>query len=423
MLWIYRTLTALLAPLALWRLSRLGQSASPSAQAHAPTRLGRPAPHSTPSPIDVWFHAASVGEINTITPLIEKALDSGHRALVTTFTPTGFDQACARFTDRVWLAYAPLDTKRAVSRWLDYFQPPVLVVAETELWPELFHQCHRRHIDVVLVNARLSDQHFKRYQRFSKLYRHALKAVVRAACQSAAQQKKWTQLGLSAEQAVVTGNLKAAGDWASLTFEDRPHPRGLAWAAGSLHPKEFEWVIEAHGQLLEHHPQATLILAPRHLRHVGEIQRLLDSAGLVWQRFVPGPLPDVHPPVQVWLIETMGLLVDAYRQADVAFVGGSLVPVGGHNLYEPAALGCAVITGPHTDQQHEAKTQLQAQGALIEVTSSAALAEALIMLGGEQSPLEQMGQAGRGVVRQQSKSLDRTWAVVETLLVGAPEPR
>ena len=119
----------------------------------------------------------------------------------------------------------------------------------------------------------------------------------------------------------------------------------------------------------------------------------------------------------------MGLLVDAYRQADVAFVGGSLVPVGGHNLYEPAALGCAVITGPHTDQQHEAKTQLQAQGALIEVTSSAALAEALIMLGGEQSPLEKMGQAGRGVVRQQSKSLDRTWAVVEPLLVGAPEPR
>lgn len=422
MLGIYRILTTLLAPLAASRLDHLGRSASPRAQAAAPTRRGRAIDDRPPQAVDVWCHAASVGEVNTIAPLIDKALDCGHRVLVTTFTPTGFDQALSRFGARVQLAFAPLDTHRAVRRWLDQFKPPMLVVAETELWPELFHQCHQRHVPVVLVNARLSDRHFKRYQRFSRLYRHALKAIVTAACQSPAQQNNWQRLGLSETQAVVTGNLKAAGDVQSLEREPKPPTGSFCWVAGSVHPKEFQPMIDAHLALIQHHPQAQLILAPRHLTHLDAIRAALNASGLTWQAFdsALGAGIAANSNVQVQLIDTMGALIEAYRQADVAFVGGSWVPVGGHNLYEPAAMNCAVLTGPHTHQQAEAKSQLQASGALVEVTDGGDLIKALLALADQPPLLEQMRQAGHAVVRQRAQSLEATWAVVAPWVGNTP---
>ena len=415
MLALYRLLTFLVAPLAMWRLKRLGQTASPEARAMAISRQGQWPRSTPPREVDVWCHAASVGEVNTLAPLIEKALKEGHRVLITTFTPSGFDQALTHFGDRVQLAFAPLDTVSAVRRWLDVVNPPILLVAETELWPELFHQCHRRNIPVVLVNARLSTRHFRRYRRFFGLYQHALKAINTAACQSPAQKINWQQLGLSEAQTVVTGNLKAAGHLRAIRTQPALHQTPFCWVAGSVHPPEFAGVIEAHQTLIQSHPTAQLILAPRHLIHLDTLRQALTDSGLTWRPFSPGPDAPVAQ-TQVHLIETMGLLPTAYQHADVAFVGGSWVPVGGHNLYEPAAAGCAVLTGTHTNQQADAKRQLQAQGALMEVTDPADLTEALTTLAGQPSLTEQMRNAGHAVVEQQAKSLDETWTAIEPVL-------
>lgn len=427
MLWIYRALVFLLEPFALRRLARLAQPCSDATQAAETSRLGHfPLRHPDTPPPDLWLHGASVGEVATLSPLIEHWLRQGQRLLVTTFTPTGLDQLHARFGSTIETAFLPLDGRAAVRLWLQAIQPPALVVAETELWPELYHQCHQADIPIVVVNARLSKRRLNRYRRGRLLYRHAIKAIAFAACQSEAEAKRWHQLGLAKHAIAVTGNLKASGLLSVLVLPNAPEPdtpkphlgasNRFVWTAGSVHPREDAMVLAAHQALLKDHPKACLIIAPRHLKNVEAMQQQLNQLGLDWARFDPlkARSTDTHP--SVYLIAEMGQLMAAYALADACFVGGTLVDVGGHNLYEPAALKKPIITGPHIEHQQAAADQLQSSGGLWMIEDSQALSDAVKALAKDQVLGKRMGGAAHSVMRQASQSLEKTLEAIEPRL-------
>jgi len=426
MLWIYRVLVFVLKPFALGRLAHLATSCSKKTQEIEPSRLGRfPWRDPNTPPPNLWLHAASVGEVATLSPLIEHWLEKDLRLLVTTFTPTGLDQLHERFGDSIETAFLPLDARGAIQRWLKAIQPPALIVAETELWPELYHQCHLARIPIVLVSARLSKRRLMRYRRWRFLYRHATDAITLAACQSDAEASRWHELGLSNQSVVVTGNLKASGlKSVPLVSDshvmDRDSEQGslkpFVWTAGSVHPTEDEVVLNAHQRLLEDHPDACLIIAPRHLRNIPATKDQLDRMSLNWARFDPLIIRSLDHHPAVYLIEEMGQLMAAYALADVCFVGGTCVDVGGHNLYEPAALKKPVITGPHIEQQQVAADQLTAAGGMLVISDAQTLFDAVQTLANDAEMAKHMGQAAHSVVQQESMSLEKTIEAIEPRL-------
>lgn len=426
MLWIYRVLVFMLTPFALRRLKRLAKPCAKTTQAAEPSRMGHfpwREPH-TPPP-HLWLHGASVGEVATLTPLIEHWLKKNQRLLVTTFTPTGLDQLHQRFGDSIETAFLPLDSRGAVRRWLRAIQPPALVVAETELWPELYHQCHLANMPIVLVSARLSKRYLMRYRRWRGLYRHPIDAITLAACQSKAEAARWHELGLSNQSVVVTGNLKASGLKSMSLVSDSTGMDGdseqrslkpFVWTAGSVHPSEDEMVLNAHQRLLEDHLDACLIIAPRHLKNVSAIQDRLDQMKLSWARFDPLIIRSLDHHPAVYLIEEMGQLMAAYALADVCFIGGTCVDVGGHNLYEPAALKKTVITGLHVEQQQAAADQLTAAGGMLMIRDLPTLVDAIHTLAKDAKLAQRMGQAAHSVVQQESMSLEKTIEAIEPRL-------
>ena len=404
MLWVYRIITTVLAPLAQWRLLRMANSVSPLAAKHHAARMGQL--KSLSQPPKLWFHAASVGEVNMLIPLI-RAHQEHSPILLTTFTPTGLIQAQEQLSDCVDLTYAPLDQYHWVRRWLDRIQPQILILAETELWPELCVQCQQRNIPILVVNARLSNKRFHRYQRLRALYRYALDSLSLVACQSADDAKRWIELGVPKDKVMVTGNLKGAMSEQHPTY-DRVTPP-LTWVAGSVHPPEFAAIIDAHRQLLNHDPKAKLIIAPRHLRNLEILHRQLDEAQLSWRGLKPASPPAIDDSeTVVWVLETMGWLPWAYQQANWAFVGGSLTDIGGHNLYEPAQLGLAIVVGPHVHQQQAAVERLLAVGGLIQVQDTTTLSQAVIDLAHNQDKRKRLGQEAKRELSMDSQSLHMT---------------
>jgi len=412
MLWLYRLITMTLSPLALYKLNALAKTCSDETKDASPTRRGLFALNRTSGDrVDLCVHGASVGEINMLQPLIMHYLDKGQRILVTTFTPTGLDQVHRLFGDRVDKAFAPIDTPGSVARWLDAVRPRAWIVGETELWPELFCQCHQQKIPIVLVNARLGAKRMRQYRRLRLLYRHAIKAIALAACQTEQEAFRWQALGLAEHQTPVTGNLKAASMRAIKTPIASLEKTAALWTAGSVHPKEDDIVLAAHQALLEDHPQARLILAPRHLRHLPKIKEKLDQSGMAWTRF--DPMGFGLSNASVYLIESWGQLMEAYALADVAFVGGTLVDIGGHNLFEPACLGKPILAGPFLQAQQLACAPLQSAGGMVVVQNKQALIEALQGLMNNAALRTKMGQAAASVVRQAEHSLEDTIEAIE----------
>lgn len=408
MLWLYRFLVALIYPLARHKLRLLAKACSPKTQALEATRLGHFANRSaTTTHPDFWIHGASVGEINMLQPLIEYHINQNLQVMVTAFTPSGLDRIIELFDQQVAYAFLPIDRRGAVQRWLDHIQPKRLIIAETELWPELYHQAHQRALPIFLVNARLSEKRMRHYQRLKHLYRYAIEGITLAACQSSQEAKRWQQLGLTEHQTVVTGNLKARLPNAKPPRPEH-HRTDFIWTAGSVHPKEDQIILSCHLELLKAHPKAKLIIAPRHLKNLAALTAKLEALKLTWMPFQPHHPPQDNDQVSVYVVETFGQLVSAYAISDVAFVGGSLVDVGGHNLYEPASLGLPVLTGPHLDQQEAARDALQTAGGLVIALDAQALTEALRGLANNPSLGLKMGQAAHAVVEQEGLALERT---------------
>ncbi|KRG68608.1 lipid IV(A) 3-deoxy-D-manno-octulosonic acid transferase [Pseudoxanthomonas dokdonensis] len=370
---------------------------------------------------DVWLHAVSVGEVNAAAPVIDalRRLRPELRWVVTTITPTGSERVRALWGDdeQVQHVYAPYDLPGAVGRFLSHFRPGVALVMETELWPNLLFGCRDRGIPSYILNARLSARSLRGYSVLRPLIARTVRTIKRIAAQSAADARRFQVLGADSEQVLDTGNLKF--DIAVPPHLDafvasfgqqlgRPRP---VWIAASTHEGEEADVIRIHQRLRQQWPQLLMLWAPRHPERFPKALELAAEQGLrtATRRLQQWPQADTD----VFVIDTLGELMAFYGCADVAFVGGSLQAIGGHNLLEPAAVGTATVTGPHLHNFAEISKRLKEAGALEVGADADAVADLLQQLLAEPGRRQQMAQAGRQLVQHGRGALERTLAMID----------
>jgi 3-deoxy-D-manno-octulosonic-acid transferase len=415
---IYNVLIYLAAPVALlihlWRGLR-----DASYRAHLGERFGF-GPQLPGGAI--WIHAVSVGEVQAAESLVRQLLARHPRfpLLLTTVTPTGAARARQLFGSSVQLRYVPFDLPGSVRRFFERTRPRLAMILETELWPNLYAECGRRDVPLVLASARISPRSVGRYRRLVPLFRQALSYGIVIAAQSEADAARFRSIGANAARTHVTGNIK---------FDFQPQPgieergnrwrQGNApgrpiWVAGSTHAGEEEIILDAHRAVLRRFPDALLLLVPRHPQRFDAARELLSRRGEAFTNRSSGmPIPRT---TSVMLGDTMGELMTFYAAADVAFVAGSLVPIGGHNLLEPASLGRPMLTGPHNFNSEDVVRLLLEAGAARIATDTVELGNAVSELLGNIELRSTMGAAGRGVLDANRGALDRLLKLVEPLL-------
>jgi 3-deoxy-D-manno-octulosonic-acid transferase len=363
-----------------------------------------------------WVHAVSVGESIAAAPMIRALLKQYPDVpiTVTCMTPTGSERIGAMFAGepRIQHCYLPYDLPWAAGRFLDHVQPRLGIIMETELWPNHIAQCARRGIPVMLANARLSERSARGYGRFARLTRPMLAQMSGFAVQTEVEARRFIDLGARPECVTVTGSIKFDLSIDPQLLESAARLREQwqttgrpVWIAASTHAGEDESVLAAHRQMLASHPDALLILVPRHPERFGSVHDLCQQQGFATVRRSTGQ--DVTPATSVLLGDTMGELLFLYALADVAFVGGSLVPNGGHNLLEPAALAKPVLSGPHLFNFLEIAGMLRSAGALEEVNDGTALAAAVQRLFDQPQLAESMASAGLNVMKANQGALQR----------------
>tara|TARA_R110001583_G_scaffold185625_1_gene345853 strand:+ start:1579 stop:2859 length:1281 start_codon:yes stop_codon:yes gene_type:complete len=376
----YQWLLRLLAPAMLL----LGRKQDP---ARWKERLGR---YSGPLPErPIWLHAASFGEAKAAGVLIDAIRQQGYQGawLVTTTTRTGGEAIQPFLQDGDRHLYAPIDLDAVVKRALTQIQPRLLIVMEVEIWPNLWAECQRRAIPLVLANARLSGSSCKKYQKFlPKLWRSTLQRADCILAQSEAIAARFTLLGVKAESLQVVGNLKYSqplpddlqiqvADLRQRWGGDRP-----VWLAASTHEGEESIALDCHRALLEHFPSLLLVIVPRHPQRFDRVAELCQKSGLTVQRRSEGAATAVLADTKIYLADSLGELLNFYAAADICWVAGSFVDVGGHNILEPAACGCPMIVGPDMRNFADAVAEFQANGALLQVGDADALVDALLQL-------------------------------------------
>lgn len=338
----------------------------------------------------IWVHAVSVGETRAAQPLIAglQANWPGYRILLTCMTPTGRETGHAVYGDQVLQVYLPYDYPFAVDRFFEHFSPAFGVLMETEIWPNLLAAARRHRVPVVLANARLSQRSARGYARFAALVRPAFAALAGVAAQTQGDGERLAALGAS--RVAICGNLKfdvtPPADRLALGMTWRASLEGRrVWLAASTREGEEALILEAWQALGV--VNALLVLVPRHPQRFDEVEGLLRARGLSFMRRSQGlPLPTT----QVWLGDSMGEMAAYYAMADLAFVGGSLLPLGGQNLIEAAACGCPVLIGPHTFNFLQATDDAIAAGAAQRVSEAAALVGAVKHLLNSESELAAM---------------------------------
>ncbi|MGY2223228.1 lipid IV(A) 3-deoxy-D-manno-octulosonic acid transferase [Pseudomonas gingeri] len=367
-------------------------------------------------PDGIWVHAVSVGESIAAAPMIRALLAQYPQVpiTVTCMTPTGSERIKALFASepRIQHCYLPYDLPWAAARFLDAIRPRLAVIMETELWPNHIHQCARRGIPVALANARLSARSARGYARFARLTRPMLEEMSLIAVQTEAEAERFRQLGARPESVEVTGSIKfdlsidpqLLARAAELREQWQAQQRPV-WIAASTHEGEDEVVLAAHRQLLASHPDALLILVPRHPERFNSVFELCRQQGFPTVR--RSTAEPVSAQVSVLLGDTMGELLFLYALADSAFVGGSLVPNGGHNLLEPAALSKPVLSGPHLFNFLEIAALMREAGALQEVDDAEGLAVAVQRLFELPRDAQKMAEAGLKVMQANQGALQR----------------
>jgi 3-deoxy-D-manno-octulosonic-acid transferase len=375
------------------------------------------------APGGIWVHAVSVGEVQAAAPLL-RALRARHPGLplvLTTATPTGRQRARSLLGTEVSVRWLPYDLPGPVGRFLDRVAPRLAIVLETELWPNLYRACSGRRIPLVLASARLGERSVARYRLLARLIRDTLRRGVMVAAQSEADAARFIALGADPARTHVTGNVKFDFELAEDTAARGAALRtalGVAarpvWVAGSTHEGEEEVVLAAHARVRARLPDALLVLVPRHPPRFDSVAATLRRRGT---RFVTrsSGVP-VAAGTEVLLGDTLGELTLFYAAADVAFVGGSLVPVGGHNLLEPAALGLPILTGPHTFSAPAVAGLLLEAGAAQLVTDADSLAARVGDYLAEPEARSRDGGAARAVLAANRGALARVLALIEPLL-------
>lgn len=416
------------APFYLWKGRGTGKylRTLPGRMGNMPAAI---APAAGPS---IWIHAVSVGEVLAARVLVQplKARFPGHRVFVSTTTLTG--NAVARDTvqgaDGVF--FAPFDFTRAVKRVLDRLNPALLVLVETEIWPNLIHLARRRGARVAVVNGRISPRSFPRYRRARMLLRPVLAEVDLFLMQGDAHAARMLEMGAPPPRVRVMGNLKYDALRAPETppalrralGQDGHEPRPL-WVAGSTVEGEEEAVLKAFAAVRASHPDARVLIAPRHPERFAAVADLVARTGLACARRTR--LPDAGwSGGDVLVLDTLGELAQVYPLATVVFVGGSLARAGGHNVLEPAVAGKAIVVGPHMENFREIAAEFLAEDALVQVRDAAGLTEAVVRLFADGAARDALGTRAQRIVAGNRGALDRTVDALAGLLVpGQGETR
>lgn len=372
----------------------------------------------------VWLHTVSVGEFIAALPLIRRLQsNSSIQLVITTTTPTGSERVRAALGDSVLHVYAPYDLPDVLARFLHRIKPSLYLVMETELWPNTLAACAKRNIPALLINGRLSEKSARGYARFAGLTAPMLGNMSKALIQNTIDAQRFIELGLPQSNAVVTGNIKFD---LSLSEELRVqadalksslsnHLQRLVWIAASTHQGEDEIILDAFAQLrkIELPFSPLLILVPRHPERFTRVGQLCDSRGFKTRRRSNGELT---VDMDILLGDTMGELLLLFGASDIAFVGGSLVPNGGHNFIEPAAWGLPLLSGEHVFNFAEV-SQLMMQAGALQITNNAdELAQALSELMQDAGLRKARGENALRVAQENRGALDKTLAVIEHYL-------
>jgi 3-deoxy-D-manno-octulosonic-acid transferase len=373
----------------------------------------------------IWIHAVSVGEVLAARVLVQplKARFPGHRVYVSTTTLTGNAVArdSVRGADGVF--FAPFDFARPVARVLDRLNPVLLVLVETEIWPNLIHGARQRGARVAVVNGRISPRSFPRYRRMRAVLRHVLAEVDLFLMQGDAHRERMLAMGAPAERVRVVGNLKydalrepetPAALRRALGQEDPD--AGPLWVAGSTVAGEEEAVLAAFAALRRVHARARVVIAPRHPERFAAVADLVMRAGLACARRTQLPEGGWQRG-DVVVLDTLGELAQVYPLATLVFVGGSLERAGGHNVLEPAVAGKAIIVGPHMENFREIAAEFLAEGALVQVRDAAGLTDAVLRLCADAAARDALGSRARGIVARNRGALARTVDALAGLLV------
>jgi len=370
----------------------------------------------------IWVHAVSVGEVQAGVPLVEALLKRfpDIPLILTTVTSTGRARAEALFGSRADVRYVPIDLPGSVRRFFQRAQPQLAIILETEIWPNLYHRCGRLGVPLVLASARISPRSVSSYRRLVGLFRETLSHGIFIAAQSAEDAERFVSIGANPARTHVVGNIKfdfgyppdmeARGrELRNLLGANRP-----VWVAGSTHDQEEDLLIDAHAQIRQRFPDALMVLVPRHPPRFAEVASLLRDRGVpfVSRTSKQGVLPGT----QVYLLDTLGELPAFYSAGDVAFVGGSLVPIGGHNLLEPAALSLPIVAGPHNFNSADIAQMLVEHGAVRIVHDAAQLAAVVVELFADPATRTVMGASGRKAMDGNRGAVARLMQFLEPLL-------
>ena len=384
-----------------------------------PERFGYFPPPDLRHPL--WIHAVSVGEFQAAIPFIKKLMQQhpDRSLVVTTTTPTGSSRVSSVFGNQVFHVYLPYDLPGAVQRFLDAVKPELALIMETELWPNLFYQCEQRRIPLCIANARLSLHSLHGYLRLRRLTTPTLGRVSCIATRGSLDQQRFLQLGAEATKVQIAGNIKfdmeipdaqvAAGRQLRQQAGNR-----FTWIAASTHEGEELQILEAHRIVRQSIPDALLLLVPRHPERCPHVGTVCRRHGYTVQfRTQSG---NIDTGTSIYLGDTLGEMLLFYSAADVAFVGGSLVPIGGHNMLEPAAVGVPVITGPSLENFTEISEALLKVGAMRKINSHQKLASVILQLAGDAQAHQHMAEAGRQLVADNRGALNKLYRQIQTYL-------
>jgi len=378
----------------------------------------------------IWIHAVSLGEVVAVTPLVKELHRNhpDHRFIVSTVTETGREAVEQRLAGVAEHRYAPLDVPWAVSRAIAQWQPVLYAFVETELWPNLLWTLRDRQVPTIMVNGRLSSRSFSRQHIVGLIsfYRSVLRSLTLCLMQSERDVRRIVALGADAARVHRTGNIKfdqpmptMAAD-ASLRAELGLREGESLLLAGSTHAGEEEALVAAYRQIVVTHPNAVLMLAPRHIERVADVVTMIQAAGLPVLR--KSRLDSVGSGARVIILDTRGELARAYHEATVAFVGGTLIPVGGHNLLEPAVWGKPVLFGPYTDHCAEIATLLLESGGAVRVSGADDLARRVCAWLEDSTARRRVGDAARRTVSDNQGALQRSLDLIEACLSAAQSP-
>lgn len=422
MIWLYRLILFCASPFILIRLW-LRSRKNVAYKSRLIERTGK-APTAT-KPGGIWVHAVSVGESITATPLIESLLSHypDREITVTCTTPTASQLITKQFGTRVHHSYLPYDYRYFVNRFLKQMQPSLLIIMETELWPNLLLACQRHGVKTMTANMRISDKSIKRYRYIAPMLKPILRKVNVFSVQSQMDSNRIAELGAPLESITVTGNLKYDA------FTDKPLvdtklidtlrvDSRTIWCAGSTHQGEDEKILQAMEELSLTHNKLLLVLAPRHPERFEEVYELACAKFSVqrWSSLVNNDTPILEQKTRVLLLDTMGDLKRFIACSDICFVGGSLVDAGGHNILEACHAGIPVLFGPHMQNFKQAKADVIATEAGYQVESVDELTAKSRALLTDATLKSVMGKAGLNLIKKNQGALQRTLILVSNLI-------